>query len=148
MRKLALDLGTKTCGFAISDELGILATGIDNFSYENNNFNDVLNRIKYWQEYYQNKIDEIIIGLPVNATDGSSNARTELVYAFKKFLEDNWTNHLPIVLFDERFTTKIAVSYLKNDAKLKNSQIKKVKDKMSAVVILNDYLTTIKNHSF
>ena len=29
MRKLALDLGTKTCGFAISDELGILATGIE-----------------------------------------------------------------------------------------------------------------------
>ena len=87
MRKLALDLGTKTCGFAISDELGILATGIENFEYTNNDFNQVLNRIEYWQEYYQHKIDTLIIGLPTNAFDGSSNQRTQLVYDFKKFLE-------------------------------------------------------------
>lgn len=53
-------------------------------------------------------------------------------------------NSLPIVLYDERFTTRIATTYLKQDAKLKNSQIKKVKDKISAVVILNDYLNSLK----
>lgn len=142
MRKLALDLGTKTCGFAISDELGIIATGIENFSYENNDFNLVVQRTKYWCEYYQNKIDKLVIGLPTNAYDGSPNARTELVYNFKTFLEADWPNHPAIVLYDERFTTRIATTYLKHEAKLKNSQIKKVKDKMSAMVILSDYLKT------
>lgn len=144
MRKLALDLGTKTCGFAISDELGILATGIENFEYPNNDFQQVLNRIEFWQEYYQHNIDTLIIGLPTNAFDGSSNQRTQLVHDFKKFLEQHWINSLPIVLYDERFTTRIATTYLKQDAKLKNSQIKKIKDKISAVVILNDYLNSLK----
>lgn len=48
------------------------------------------------------------------------------------------------MLYDERFTTRIATIYLKQDAKLKNSQIKKIKDKISAVVILNDYLNSLK----
>lgn len=42
MRKLALDLGTKSCGFAISDLLGIIASGLDNFIYEENDFIVVL----------------------------------------------------------------------------------------------------------
>lgn len=145
MRKLALDLGTKTCGFAISDELGILASGIENFEYQNNDFILVVKRIEYWLDFYQHKVDEIIIGLPTNAFDGSSNPRTLLVQEFEKFLKANLKEQLKIVLYDERFTTKIATTYLKQEAKLKNSQIKKVKDKMSAVVILTDYLNFKKN---
>lgn len=145
MRKLGLDLGTKTCGFAISDELGILATGIENFEYQNNNFLAIVKRIEYWIDFYQHKIDEIIIGLPVNAFDGSTNARTLLVKDFENFLREHLKEKIKIVLYDERFTTKIATNYLKQEAKLKMSQIKKVKDKMSAVVILNDYLSYKKN---
>lgn len=145
MRKLGLDLGTKTCGFAISDELGILATGIENFEYQNNDFMAVVNRIEYWLNFYQHKVDEIIIGLPTNAFDGSTNPRTLLVQNFEIFLKEHLKEELKIVLYDERFTTKIATNYLKQEAKLKMSQIKKVKDKMSAVVILTDYLSYKKN---
>lgn len=145
MRKLGLDLGTKTCGFAISDELGILATGIENFEYQNNDFMAVVNRIEYWLNFYQHKVDEIIIGLPTNAFDGSANPRTLLVQNFEIFLKEHLKEELKIVLYDERFTTKIATNYLKQEAKLKMSQIKKVKDKMSAVVILTDYLSYKKN---
>lgn len=145
MRKLGLDLGTKTCGFAISDELGILATGIENFEYQNNDFMAVVNRIEYWLNFYQHKVDEIIIGLPTNAFDGSANPRTLLVQNFEIFLKEHLKEELKIVLYDERFTTKIATNYLKQEAKLKMSQIKKVKDKISAVVILTDYLSYKKN---
>lgn len=145
MRKLGLDLGTKTCGFAISDELGILATGIENFEYQNNDFMAIVNRIEYWLNFYQYKVDEIIIGLPTNAFDGSANPRTLLVQNFEIFLKEHLKEELKIVLYDERFTTKIATNYLKQEAKLKMSQIKKVKDKMSAVVILTDYLSYKKN---
>ena len=144
MRKLAIDFGTKNCGFAISDELCIIASPIENFSYQNNDFQQVLNRIKYWIEFYENKIDTLVIGLPTNAFTNTNNQRTELVINFKNYLDKNLNKELKIVLFDERFSTKIAVSTLKEQAKLKNSQIKKIKDKVSAVIILEDYLKTIK----
>lgn len=144
MRKLAIDFGTKNCGFAISDELCIIASPIENFCYQNNDFQQVLNRIKYWIEFYENKIDTLIIGLPTNAFTNTNNQRTELVINFKNYLDKNLNKELKIVLFDERFSTKIAVSTLKEQAKLKNSQIKKIKDKVSAVIILEDYLKTIK----
>jgi RNase H-fold protein (predicted Holliday junction resolvase) len=41
-------------------------------------------------------------------------------------------------------TTITAVTFLKEDMGLRASQIKKIKDKMSAVVILQEYLQSIK----
>ena len=46
MRKLCLDLGTKTCGFAISDELGIISTGLENFFFKERKFSEVINKVK------------------------------------------------------------------------------------------------------
>ena len=146
MRKLALDLGTKTCGFAISDEMGIIATGLENFSYSNDDFQQVVDRVKYWIKEYQNKVDTIVLGYPTNAYDGSMNQRSYLVLDFKKVLEEQLSDY-KIVLYDERFTTRIATNYLK-DSNVKNSQRKKVKDKMSAVVILSDFLNASQYRSF
>lgn len=140
MRKIALDLGTKTCGFAITDELNIIATGIENFTYSNNDFSIVLKRLEYWLKFYEYKIDKIILGFPTNATDGSYNQRTYMVLDFKKYIEDNLSCKIDVILHDERFTTKIATEFLKKEGKLKASKIKKIKDKMSAVVILSDYM--------
>lgn len=146
MRKLALDLGTKTCGFAISDEMGIIATGLENFNYDNNDFNLIVNRIQYWLDQYQNKVDVIVLGYPTNAYDGSMNQRSYLVLEFKEVLLKAFPN-LKVHLYDERFTTRIATNYLKEN-NVKNSQRKKVKDKMSAVVILSDYLNASKYQHF
>jgi RNase H-fold protein (predicted Holliday junction resolvase) len=44
---------------------------------------------------------------------------------------------------DERMTTIKTVTFLKEDIGLRASQIKKIKDKMSAVVILQEYLESI-----
>ena len=145
MRKLALDLGTKTCGFAISDEMGIIATGLENFSYNEGDFQAVVDRVHFWIKEYQNKVDTIVLGYPTNAYDGSMNARSYLVLDFKAVLEQ--TTDIKIVLYDERFTTRIATNYLK-DNNVKNSQRKKVKDKMSAVVILTDFLNASQYRSF
>lgn len=143
MRKLGLDFGTKNCGFAITDELGIIASPIENFSYENGNFEHVFNRINYWIEFYENKVDTLVIGLPTNAFTNTNNPRTTLVLDFKNYITNRLNKEVKIVLFDERFTTKIAISTLKNQAKLKGAQIKKIKDKISAVIILEDYLKTL-----
>lgn len=142
MRKLGLDFGTKNCGFAITDEMAIIANGIENFTYSNNDLMKIVKRIEYWQDFYENKIDTLVIGLPTNATNGSDNQRTILVREFHKFLLENWNNPINVVLFDERFTTRIAYENLKN-IDLKCSKIKKIKDKISAAIILDDYLKTI-----
>lgn len=146
MRKLGLDLGTKTCGIAISDEMCIIATGLENFHYDEGNFNVLLDRIQYWLEEYQNKVDTIVLGYPTNAYDGSMNPRSYLVLDFKELLIKRFPE-LSVQLYDERFTTRIATNYLK-EYNVKNSQRKKVKDKMSAVVILTDYITANKYQHF
>lgn len=142
MRKLALDLGTKTCGFAISDEMGIIATGLENFQYQNDDLLQVVARTIHWLNEYQNKVDTIVLGYPTNAYDGSMNARSYLVLDFKAMLEKALPNQ-KIVLYDERFTTRIATTYLMQ-SDVKAAKRKKVKDKMSAVVILSDYLNSLQ----
>lgn len=141
MRKLGLDFGTKICGFAITDELSILANALENFERKNDDLQEIVNRIEYWQNFYENKIDTIVIGLPTNV-NGSDNPRTILVREFVDYLKNNWKNPIKIVMSDECFTTQIATQYLK-DMNLKASKIKKIKDKISAVIILEDYLRTI-----
>ena len=140
MRKLGLDLGTKTCDIAVTDELCIIASGLENFQYTNNDFSQVLKRIEYYYDFYEKKIDEIILGFPTNATDGSLNARSYLILDFKSYLEKEMKLPLKVILYDERFTTRITKTYLKDQHHMKNSQIKKIKDEISAVVLLNEYI--------
>lgn len=140
MRKLAFDLGEKSCGFAISDELGIIASGLDNFLYENNDLNHVITKTKEIVEYYQQKIDTFVIGYPTNVYDSSKNKTTLLVDEFIQLLKQHFDQQkYKVVLIDERFTTRIATQRLK-DMNVKAAKRKKVKDKMSAVVILESYL--------
>ena len=137
MRALGLDLGTKTLGIAISDSLKIIASGIENFLYSNNDFYECINQIKKIFDKYQNDIDTIVLGYPLNI-NGTKNERTLFVEDFHKKL-NNVFPKMKIILSDERYTTRIATGMLKNYS-LKNSQIKKVKDKMSAIVILQSWL--------
>ena len=61
-----------------------------------------------------------------------------MVLKFKKLLEDNLK--IEIVLYDERFSTQNTTEILKEFAELKSSQIKKIKDKLSAQYILQQYI--------
>ena len=137
MRAIGIDLGTKTMGIAISDSLKIIASGLDNFLYENNDFNICIKRIKDVIKQYANDVDVLVLGYPLNV-NGTKNERTLMVEEFNELLSKEFSN-LKIVLSDERFTTRIATGLLKS-YDFKSSQIKKVKDKMSAVVILQSWL--------
>ncbi len=141
MRKLGLDLGTKTCGIAISDENNIIATGKSNFRYSDDDLFQVIDEIKRMIKLYDNSIDEIVLGYPTNVYDGSKNTRTFLIEEFNELLVDAFPK-LKITLSDERFTTRIATGYLKA-ANVKAAKRKKVKDKMSAVIILQDYINNL-----
>lgn len=129
-------------GIAITDSLRIIASGLENFTYQNNDLNICINKIKSLLERYQNDVAGIILGYPTNI-NGSKNEQTLLVEKFNELLKSQIT--IPIMLQDERYTTLQATGYLKYQVGLKSSQIKKIKDKMSAVIILDEYLQTHSN---
>ncbi|MCV3743519.1 Holliday junction resolvase RuvX [Ureaplasma sp. ES3154-GEN] len=140
MRKLAIDFGTKACGFAISDELNIIATGLSNFEYPNQDWKYIFKHIDEIFIRYQNQIDTLVIGYPTNVYDASANERTLLVRDFVAEIKKIYQpQNIKIILVDERFSTRIATQRLK-DQNIKAAQRKKVKDKMAAVVILESVL--------
>lgn len=138
MRAIGLDLGTKTLGIAITDSLKIIATGLENFEYSNWDLNICVNKIKQIFEKYSNDIDTIVLGKSKRSNDKPSEM-TLLSDEFKRILEQNFKN-VKVVQWNEAYSTINTTEMLKYQAGLKASKIKKIKDKMSAVYILQDYL--------
>ena len=133
-RLLGLDLGTRTCGIAVSDPMGIIASGYENYRFRENDFENALMHIKEICD--KMNIEKIVIGLPKHM-NGDLGEKCELVLAFKEKLE-NLTN-LEVITVDERWTTVIANRRLL-DADLSRKKRKEVIDKMAAVEILQGYL--------
>ena len=140
MRKLALDLGIKTCGFAISDFNCIIAKGLENYYFTTKKFSEVINRIKWYiyDSEYKNEIDEIILGYPLRM-DLSKSERTIMVENFQKMLQREVD--LKITFQDERQSTINAEEILKL-ANYSKTRRKTKKDSLAAQLILEDYLRT------
>jgi len=134
MRVLGLDLGTKTLGIAISDRMGMIATGLENFTYKPGDYQSCYKRLD--DIVKTNQITEIVIGLPKHM-NGDEGEKVDFVRKFTDGLKK--VVNLPINEMDERWTTKLATNYLL-EADLSRAKRKKVIDMMSAVIILQDYL--------
>ena len=132
---LGLDLGEKTLGIAESDLMGIIAQGIENFRFEDNNYDIALDRVIYYVK--KDDIKEIALGLPLHMS-GDESEHSKLARLFKTMIEEKLPN-IKVVLIDERWTTKQANRRLL-EADLSRAKRKNVIDKMSAVVILETYL--------
>ncbi|MCI8284752.1 MAG: Holliday junction resolvase RuvX [Firmicutes bacterium] len=138
MRAISLDVGDKTIGIALSDELMMTAQGlmVINRIGIRKDADKVLNLVK---EY---NCSTIVIGLPLNL-NGTDSVQTEKVRAFKQMLENKMLStamkNIEVVYQDERFTTKIAESVL-IDADVSRKKRKEVIDKQAAVIILQSYL--------
>jgi len=132
MRILGLDVGDKTIGVAISDELGWTAQALE--VIQRKGWNQDIMRIKEILNEYQ--VDEIIVGLPKDMR-GKEGAQAKKV---REFLEKLQTKvDLPIMTWDERFTTVSAERTLL-EGDLSRAKRKKVIDKVAAQVILQGYL--------
>lgn len=132
---LGLDLGSRTCGIAMSDILGMLAHGVETFRFKDNDYMACANYVK--KLVSENDIHTIVLGLPKHM-NGDIGERGEISIAFKKMLED-MIDGIEVILIDERLTTKVAESQL-IFADVSRKKRKKVIDKMAAVEILQGYL--------
>ena len=138
MRKIALDVGDKTIGVAVSDPLNITAQGITTIERVGIR-KDAGKVIDYIREY---ECDTVVIGLN-KRLDGTDSPQTEKVYELKRMLENKMRStglgSVTIDFYDERFTTVMAERVLK-EAELTRKERKKVVDKQAAVIILQSYL--------
>lgn len=138
MRKMGLDVGDKTVGIAVSDELGYTAQGI--MTLERVGIRKDTGKIIDMVKEYG--CDTVVIGLPKNL-NGSDSIQTEKVREFRTMLENKMMStgmkDIKIVWQDERLTTVMAERVL-IAADVSRSKRKKVIDKQAAVIILQSYL--------
>ena len=134
MKVLGLDLGSRTLGIAISDALGIIATGVETYRFADDQYDLALNRVV--EIVKEKKVNKVVLGYPKHM-NGDIGEKAKLCEEFKVKVEN--ATGLEVVLVDERWTTKLAESRLL-EANVSRKKRKKVIDKMAAVVILQNYL--------
>lgn len=134
-RILGLDLGSRTCGIAMSDALGMLAHGLETYRFNENNYEKAADYIVSLINEHQ--IKTVVLGLPKHM-NGDLGERAEISIMFKEMLEKRVTE-LNVILVDERLTTKVAQDRL-IFADVSRKKRKQVIDKMAAVAILQGYL--------
>ncbi|MFD0768123.1 Holliday junction resolvase RuvX [Bacillus sp. CGMCC 1.60114] len=134
MRILGLDVGTKTVGAAISDEMGWTAQGLETIKINEERGEFGFNRISELVKQYN--VDKIVVGLPKNM-NGTIGPRGEACQQFAEKLGE--LVQLEVVLWDERLST-MAAERLLISADVSRKKRKQVIDKMAAVVILQGYL--------
>lgn len=134
MRYIGLDLGNRTCGVALSDMTGTIATSYKTIRFYEKDLNtcltDVLNIIE------EKKPECIVMGYPLNM-NGTVGTQAEYVETFKKMLNDVCS--LEVILYDERLTT-VEVQKVMISADVKRNKRKKVVDTLAATLILQSYL--------
>lgn len=133
MRYLGLDLGTKTLGVAVSDLTGTIATSLTILRHDNNH-EYLIEELK--KIINEKNVETIVLGLPKNMNN-TIGERGEMVLSFKEKLENSVS--LPVILEDERLTTRVAENILIT-ADVSRKKRKKVIDKMAANIILQSYL--------
>ncbi|MGH1057239.1 Holliday junction resolvase RuvX [Bacillus paranthracis] len=134
MRILGLDVGTKTVGVAISDEMGWTAQGLETIKINEERGHFGFDRISELVKQYD--VDKIVVGLPKNM-NGTIGPRGEACQQFAENLRE--LLQLDVVMSDERLST-MAAERLLISADVSRKKRKQVIDKMAAVVILQGFL--------
>ena len=127
---MALDIGTKRIGIAISDFLLILANGHSYISREPEK--DALTKI--YTIAKENKVEKIVVGVPINM-DGTKGHQAEDCINFSKKIKD-----YEVIYEDERLTSDTAEENLR-EKKINFKNEKGLVDIESARIILEQYLS-------
>ena len=130
-RIVALDVGDRRIGIAVSDPLGITAQPLETYTRVGYG-PDVRHIAEICKEY---GTDQILSGLPRNM-DGSQGFQVDKVREFAAKLEEQG---LVVSFYDERMTTMLAEGALL-EANMSRADRKKKVDMIAAVMILQSYL--------
>lgn len=129
---MALDVGSKTIGLAVTDPLGITAQGLDTIRRKNKRTDfEALSRIL--QQY---EVVELVVGLPLRMS-GMEGTQAEKMQAFAEELRKRFK--LPVHLWDERLTSAEANRLLR-DTEMSIKRRGEVVDRLAAVLILQSFM--------
>lgn len=131
-RILALDVGKKRIGLAISDELGITAQGLE--TLQRTRIRDDLARLT--SLIRARGVTKLLIGRPLHMS-GSESRQSAYTEEFAERLQQ--TCDIPIVFWDERLTTVEAERVLR-EGNATLDERKRAVDRLSAVLLLESYL--------
>ncbi|MBE2974747.1 Holliday junction resolvase RuvX [Priestia megaterium] len=134
MRVLGLDVGTKTIGVAVSDEMGWTAQGIETIKIADEQMEQSYPRLQQLIDEYS--VEKIVVGLPKNM-NGTIGPRGEACIEFADNVKEKF--NIETMMWDERLSTMAAERVLLS-ADVSRKKRKKVIDKMAAVMILQGYL--------
>jgi putative Holliday junction resolvase len=135
-RVLAIDYGKKRTGLAVTDPLKIIATALETVLT-----NDLLAYLKNYAS--SEPVEQIVLGLPVNLNSQDTDITAD-VRKFADVLRLNFPE-IPVHFYDERFTSKMALqSMIDSGTKKKDRREKGNLDKISAVIILQSFLSSNK----
>ncbi|WP_163652974.1 Holliday junction resolvase RuvX [Listeria sp. PSOL-1] len=134
MRIMGLDVGSKTVGVAISDELGWTAQGIETITINEEAKQFGYKRVQELVLLYQ--VEKVVVGLPKNMNN-TIGPRAESSQKYAEVLANRLGKE--VVLWDERLTTAQAERTLL-EADVSRKKRKQVIDKLAAVMILQSYL--------
>ena len=136
-RILGIDYGRKRTGLAVTDLLQIVAGSLGTVPTHTLE--------QFLLDYVAREpVERIVIGLPTQLDGQPSESMryiTPFVNRLKKVLPD-----MPIVMYDERFTSTIAHQAMIDGGMKKSDRRDKARvDAIAATIILNDYLQSILN---
>lgn len=129
---LAIDYGKARCGIAATDDMQIIASGLDTVETQ------LL--LSYLKNYFsENRVEAVVIGLPVDLKGNISEVETDILKFIEEFKKE--FSEIPVHRFDERFTSKMASFFISQSGKgKKQRQEKGLIDKISATIILQNFL--------
>lgn len=136
MRVLAVDLGTKRIGTAISDALGISARPVQTF--RRSSLERDIARLRAMAEQFE--AEAIVVGLPLRM-DGSLGEAAAAALEFAQTLREELG--LPVFTQDERLTSYEA-EQLMIERRFDRNKRREMSDAVAATIILQDFLSKIK----
>ena len=135
-RVLALDLGKRRIGLALSDELGITALGID--TLQRTNIRKDIARLA--ELISQRGVSLILMGNPLHMS-GHAGRQAEYARDFAERLAE--ASDVPVQFWDERLTTVEAQRVLKESG-ISIQKRGQAVDRLAAVILLESYLDSLR----
>lgn len=131
---IGLDLGSRTCGVAVSDALGMIASPVETIRFAEDDYEAGLKRVCELIDSY--KVKTVVLGLPKHM-NGDVGIRGQISMQFKEMIEE--ARDVEVVLIDERLTT-VSAQKTMIDSNMNRKKRRQMVDSMAAVIILQSYL--------
>lgn len=135
-RFLAIDYGQKRTGIAVSDTMKIIANGLTTVPSEQ--------LLSFLKDYLaKEQVEVVVVGLPTQS-NGQPSENQKRVRSFVQKFQQTFP-HIPVEWYDERFTSVLAQrAMIDGGLKKKARQNKALVDEISATIILQDYMESLR----